>query len=181
VRWWSAIVLAGIACTRPAGGRIEASRTSATDSGRLAAPAAAEWCAAGKFVEIVAIQGDTGLAIELATGDTIRPGEYPIAETPGDSARDTAAVALRWPRETSIRGFQGDKGTLVLRRDADASLSGKVDATGRLKGAGRPRLTLTATFQGLSVRAAATTCASSVDSGNGDHLLPEGIRPQGGD
>jgi hypothetical protein len=155
-----------------------------SDTGKLSAPAVAEWCDSLKLLELRAIQGDTGIALvfypsgsrtradsvprrtdsaarpdSVAPGDSVTPGSYPvIAPERADSSRPAAAVALRWFAETSIRGFRGDSGTVVLEATGPGAAAGRFSAHLRSATEGS-RLTVTGSFKGLSVTPAPQGCA----------------------
>jgi hypothetical protein len=181
------------------GGRLEAGWTGA-DTGAFAAPSAAEWCAAHRYVEIRASHNDTGVALALFPRDTVPaalPGEYRLAAAPADSSRPAAAVVVRWSDPASVSGFRGDSGTVVLRRGPDGRLAGEIAVSGPLLGGLPRRLKVTGGFRDLAVRPAARECPGllsrpdssdpGVDSGHGNadrdsnraDLLPQRIRPQG--
>ena len=158
------------------------------DTGKLSAPAVAEWCDGLKLLELSAIHGDTGIALALypsgsggradsaarpgaiprsgpvarpdsaTPGDSVAPGDYPVV-TPerADSSRPAAAVALRWFEETSIRGFRGDSGTVVLEATGPATSAGRFSARLRSTTEGS-RLTVTGSFKGLTVIPAPQDC-----------------------
>jgi hypothetical protein len=165
-----------------------------SDTGKLSAPAVAEWCDSLKLLELRAIHGDTGIALVLypsgsgtrsdsvprtgpvakpgavakpgsvakpdsvAPGDSVTPGSYPvIAPERADSSRPSAAVALRWFAETSIRGFRGDSGTVVLEATGPGTSAGRFSAYLRSATEGS-RLTVTGSFKGLTVTPAAQGC-----------------------
>ena len=159
-----------------------------SDTGKLSAPAVAEWCDGRKLLELRAIHGDTGIALVLypsgsgtradsaarigsvprtgavaktdsvAPGDSVTPGNYPvIAPERADSIRPSAAIALRWFAETSIRGFRGDSGRVVLETTGSGTSAGRFSAHLRSAAEGS-RLTVTGSFQGLSVTTAPKSC-----------------------
>jgi hypothetical protein len=153
-----------------------------SDTGKLSAPAVAEWCDSLKLLELRAIQGDTGIALvfypsgsgtrgdsaprpgsaakpdSLAPGDSVTPGSYPvIAPERADSSRPSAAVALRWFAETSIRGFRGDSGTVVLEAIGPGASAGRFSAH-LLSATEGSRLTVTGSFKGLSITPAPQGC-----------------------
>jgi hypothetical protein len=112
-------------------GWLEARWTGA-DTGKISAPAAAEWCADRLWLEIRAIHGDTGLAVGLYSVDTIAADSYPVAEpTRGDSVPPSARVALRVFSPTAIKGYQGDSGTVILERSGSGQVSGRLAARAR--------------------------------------------------
>jgi hypothetical protein len=153
-----------------------------SDTGKLSAPAVAEWCDSLKLMELRAIHGDTGIALvfypsgsgmrapvpptrsvakpdSVARGDSVTPGKYPvIAPERADSSRPAAAVALRWFAETSIRGFRGDSGTVVLEATGPGGSAGRFSAYLRSATEGS-RLTVTGSFKDLSVTPAPEGCA----------------------
>jgi len=159
-----------------------------SDTGKLSAPAVAEWCDGLKLLEVRAIHGDTGIALvfypagsgaradsvprtgsiakpdsvaksdSVARGDSVTPGDYRvIAPERADSSRPSAAVAMRWFAETSIRGFRGDSGTVVLEATGPGTSAGRFSAYLRSATEGS-RLTITGSFKGLSVTPAPEGC-----------------------
>lgn len=112
-------------------GRLEA-QWSGADSGRISAHATAEWCADRLWLEIRAIQGDTGLAVALYPVDSVVPDSYPVADpTRPDSARPSAGVGLRLFSQTAVKGYRGDSGTVLLERSGSGQLSGSLSARAR--------------------------------------------------
>jgi hypothetical protein len=121
-------------------GRLEARWTGA-DSGKISAPATAEWCAERLLLEIRAIQGDTGVAMALYPVDTVVSDSYPVVEpTRADSAPPSASVALRLFSQTAIKGYRGDSGTVLLKRSGSGQLSGSLAARARSALNGQIRL-----------------------------------------
>ena len=159
----------------PRGGMLEAQWVGG-DTGKLVAPAVAEWCDSLRMLELRAMQGDTGLALVLYPADSAAPGEYPmVSPEQADSIRPSSAVALRWFAETSIRGFRGDSGTVSLTAIGPGAGAGRFSA--RLRSATEgSRLTVTGTFQGLTVRSAPSDCAGvAPDPDDTDPDLAEGL------
>ncbi len=116
---------------RSQAGRLEVRWTGA-DTGKISALAAAEWCEDRVSLEIRAIQGDTGLGLALYPLDSIVSDSYRVVEpTRADSARPSASVALRLFSQTAIKGFQGDSGTVILKRSRSGQLSGSLAARAR--------------------------------------------------
>jgi hypothetical protein len=131
------------------------------DTGKLVAPAVAEWCDSLRMLELRAVRGDTGIALVLYPADTLVPGEYRmLVPERADSVRPAAAVALRWFAETAIRGFRGDSGSLTLDSLAPGAGSGRFSASLRSATDGT-RLTVTGSFRGLTVTPASPDCAGS--------------------
>jgi hypothetical protein len=186
-RWIVPGLVGTLACSsaepaRPPAGTLEVEWIGA-DTGKLSAPAVAEWCDSLKLLELRAIQGDTGIALvfypsgsvtradsvprtgsaakpaSVPPGDSVTPGRYPvIAPERADSSRPSAAVALRWFAETSIRGFRGDSGTVVLEATGPGTSAGRFSAY-LLSATEGSRLTVTGSFKGLSVTPAPQGCA----------------------
>ena len=143
------------------------------DTGMLSAPAVAEWCDSLALLEIRAIHGDTGIALVIypsdSAADSVRPGTYTVVPPKRAArARPASAIAMRWFAETSIRGFSGDSGTVVL--EAAAAGAGRLSAHLRSPSEGG-RLLLTGSFKGLTVTPAPAGCAgappSATDEGQG--------------
>jgi hypothetical protein len=156
-----------IRAERADGARLQVHWTGA-DTADFSASAVAERCDSLELLEIRATSGDTGIALALYRSGPVEPGDYPIR--PPAQARATlpsAALALRFTARTSVLGFRGDSGKISLRRSAAGELFGSFRA-GASAAAGRGRLTLDGSFEGLRVRPAARSCAGEtapVDSG----------------
>jgi hypothetical protein len=135
---------------KPGTGKLEAQWTG-SDTGKISVTAKAEWCARDRFLEIRAVRGDTGLALALFPRDTIVPGRYQVRPLPmADSARPAAGVGLRLFAQTAIKGFQGDSGTVQLRRSTPGVFSGEIAARARSV-SGVQRVHLTGTFHDLTI------------------------------
>jgi hypothetical protein len=157
------------------------------DTGKLSAPAVAEWCDGLKLLELRAIHGDTGIALVLypsgsgtradsvVPGKSVPPGDYPVVppERAG-SRRPAAAVALRWFAETSIRGFRGDSGTVVLEATDPGASAGRFSAHLRSASEGS-RLTVTGRFRGVTLTPAPKGCVGgpSQEPDDPDALGPD--------
>ncbi|HEY8258990.1 MAG TPA: hypothetical protein VIG08_15125 [Gemmatimonadales bacterium] len=140
------------------------------DSARVRGPATAEWCDSLRLVQIQSLRGDTGIAIVLYPVKEFGAGRYPVVPPDrADSVPPAAAVAIRWFAETSIRGFQGDSGEVVVREDRPGAYAGTFTARARSVTDGS-RLTLSGSFGGLTVRPGGRRCVAkpaSPDSGRG--------------
>ena len=113
--------------------------------------ARAEWCGRDRFLEIRGVRGDTGLALALFPRDTVVPGRYQVRTLPlPDSTRPAASVGLRLFAQTAIKGFQGDSGSVQLRRSKPGVFSGEIDARARSV-SGIQRVHLTGTFHDLTI------------------------------
>ena len=172
------LLLAGLSaasCSRPRptedrtrGARLEAEWTGA-DSGTFAAPATAEWCDTLNLLEIRGVHGDTGVGLAIYPGERVQGGTFPVVRPgPGDSVRPSARVAVRWFGELAIRGFQGDSGAVVLTRNRDGTVGGRIDATARSV-TDTGRLTVRGRFHGLPVRPASRGCVAGDSAGPGVH------------
>jgi hypothetical protein len=130
-----------------------------SDTGKLVAPVVAEWCDSLRVLELRAVRGDTGIALALYPAESVTAGHYPmVAPQRGDSTRPSSAVALRWFAETSIRGFQGDSGSVSLAAAGPGAGGGSF--AGRLRSTTEgSRLSVTGSFRGLTVRPAPPECA----------------------
>ena len=160
------------ACRREIGwrggsGHLDA-RWSGAEEGTISAPATAEWCPIRKFLEIRAIQGDTGLALALYPAGTIVAGEYRVVHPPkAESLPPAAGVALRWLTQTAVRGFEGESGTVVLERSPSGTLSGRV-AAGTRSITDTLRAALSGTFQDLTVRPQTRGCSAPAPADSDD-------------
>jgi predicted PhzF superfamily epimerase YddE/YHI9 len=167
--WLAATGLLGaLACA--SGERTEASTGSLTvawigsDTGKLSTSAVAEWCDSLGLLELRAIRGDTGVAVVLYPVDSVTapsalaPGDYRVVPpAQGDSSRPSAAIAMRWFSETSIRGFRGDSGTVVLEAIGPGSVAGRFAAYLGAATEGS-ELTVSGSFKGLSIAPASVGC-----------------------
>ena len=163
------------ACSRaepsaPAGGRVEVQWVG-SDTGKLVAPAVAEWCDSLRMLEVRAVHGDTGIALVLYPADSVTPGRYPLVSPQRrDSTRPSAALAIRWFAETSIRGFRSDSGEVRVATLGAGAGSGTFGA--RLRSATEGSvLRLTGSYQGLIVGRAPAECAGVVQSP--DDTMPD--------
>jgi hypothetical protein len=153
---------------KPGTGRLEAHWTG-SDTGEIAVTARAEWCRPSRTLEILAIKGDTGLAVGLLPADTIVPGRYPVRTLPvADSTRPAAGVGLRLFAQTSIKGFQGDSGVVQLQQTSPGVFSGKFDARARSV-SGIQRLHLSGSFRELTVVPQARGCSSAPPTAAAGH------------
>jgi len=163
------LLLAACSRAEPAapGGRLEVQWVG-SDTGKLAAPAVAEWCDSLRMLEVRAVHGDTGIALVLYPADSMVPGRYPLVRPQRrDSTRPSAALAIRWFAETSIRGFRSDSGQVRVAALGPAAGTGSFGARLRSVTEGS-LLRLTGSFQGLTIRPAPPECAgvprSAVDT-----------------
>ena len=140
-------------------GTLDATWTGA-EQGSLRSTAVAQWCPERRFAEILAVHGDTGVAIALRDVDSIRPGRY--AAVLPDSADTTAAsatVALRFLSRTSITGFRSDSGQVTVTRARDGTLGVEFQVRARAPEAA-PRIDLRGRAAGVPVRDGGLDCAA---------------------
>jgi len=151
------------ACGKPAddekkGPFLEVKWTGAADSGKVSGPAVAEWCDSLGMLEIRAVRGDTGISLALYPKSGFKAQGYPVVPSAvADSAPPAAAVALRWFAETSIRGFQGDSGNVVVQESPAGVYAGSVQAHAHSV-TDANRITIKGSFSRLSVRPATRGC-----------------------
>jgi hypothetical protein len=134
---------------KPGTGKLEAHWTG-SDTGKISVTARAEWCGRDRFLEIRAVRGDTGLALALFPRDTVVPGRYQVRALPLADSRPAASVGLRLFAQTAIKGFQGDSGSVQLRRSTAGVFSGEIEARARSV-SGIQRVHLTGTFHDLTI------------------------------
>jgi hypothetical protein len=163
----------GRSATKPAdeSPHLEAAWTGkALKTGKLMGPASAEWCDTLRLLQVQATRGDTGIAIALYPLHTELAGSFPVVPPArADSVRPSAAVALRWFGETTVRGFQGDSGSVLLSRTASGKLSGRF-STGARSVSDGSRINVRGTFRGLVMHRASVGCvprrkAAGADTG----------------
>ncbi|MGH7498935.1 MAG: hypothetical protein ACREL3_08800 [Gemmatimonadales bacterium] len=139
-------------------------RWSGADSGKISGPATAEWCDSLRLLEVRAVQGDTGIGLALYPKKEFVAERYPVAPpAKADTSPPAAAVALRWFAETSIRGFQGDSGSVVVQESSRGVYSGVIEAHAHSVTDGN-HVTITGSFSHLSPRPATRGCAARTAS-----------------
>ena len=143
----------------PDGPRLEV-RWSGQDSARVAAEATAEWCESLRLLEVRAVAGDTGVALALYPSAAFGPGRYGVRPPlSADSTPPGAALGLRWFAETSIRGFQGDSGVVLVEAEPGGTYGGTFEATAHSVTDGG-HLAIQGSFHHLVVRPATRGCTS---------------------
>lgn len=139
-----------------------------SDTGRISAPAIAEWCDSLGVLEIRALQGDSGLALAIYSAGQPPTGRYRVGPPQRtDSTPPGAAMALRWFAETAIKGFRGDRGEVQLQRSTAGVLSGSFDAHLTAVNAA-DRLHIRGTFGKLRVSPAVRGCTHRPDRSAAD-------------
>jgi hypothetical protein len=160
-----ALVLVGLTgCDRAPASRAGAGqldvRWTGSERGRLSGQATAEWCAILRLLEIRAIRGDTGIALAIYPPDTASPGEYRVIDPArAESLPPAAALALRWAAQTTIKGFQGESGSVVLERSSSGDLAGRFTAAARSV-TDTQRVVIDGSFRDLPIRPQARGCAA---------------------
>jgi hypothetical protein len=167
-----ALVWGGTSCSRggaaptPGAGEMVVQWTGRA-SGNLKARATARWCPSDTLLEVVAVQGDTSVALALIAQDSAGAGDYPVPETrdfmPG---RPQARVALRLLKEFELEGYEASGGRVTVTRGGPRVVSGRFDV--RLKPVvGADSLRLTGAFERVPVTAAAGVCGRANKPGAG--------------
>lgn len=171
-----AVLLAGaaaLACApsgaseaEPSGGEVTARWEGDTMRVSLAAPGTARWCAAGRWLEVAGVRGDTGILMAIFTTDSLSPGVYPVALPVRDDSlrrRPGSTVGIRWFVPGLVLGYRGFAGELELTA-VDTGLGGALTVSGRLAGqatpaAGDGSIVLEGEFRDVPVAEAPEGCA----------------------
>ena len=126
--------------------------------GSMTAPASAIWCEGRRLLEIQSIQGDTGVALVLYPGKSLRTGSYRILQPEkAESQPPAAGLALRWLAQNYVQGFRADSGQLQLERSNTGQLSGRVHARAGSV-VDTQRIVVTASFSELTPRPDSLGC-----------------------
>jgi hypothetical protein len=145
---------------------------SGKDTAKIRGAATAEWCDSLHLLQIQALRGDTGVGIAIYPGRQIQAGRYRVlAPTVADSTPPAAAVALRWFAETSIKGFQGDTGIVVVEQPRPGILTGTFEAKAHSV-TDTEHLSIRGSFRRLVARPASRECVARhqrPDSSGGVH------------
>jgi hypothetical protein len=170
------VALAGLSCTGKPASRGHAGQIdiqwSGSDSGKLSGTATAEWCGVLRLLEIRGVTGDTGFAIAIYPTDTVTAGQYRVMDPAlADSLRPAGAIAFRWVAQASIKGFQGESGSVALLRVPSGGLSGRIAAAARSV-SDTQRLTIEGSFEDLPIHPQARGCAPAKDR-PGDAQAPD--------
>lgn len=166
------VILAGCGGTAPptgAGGDFEISWTG-VDTGTIAVPGRAEWCAGGRLLEIVGLSGDTGAAIVLYPVDSIEPDSMPVRAPGVQAVRPEATMALRIFGEAAVLGFRGYDGMVLVEESGQGRISGRFEADMRgVREVGEARVE--GSFSGIPVRSSNQPCTADTTSILGDTAL----------
>jgi hypothetical protein len=144
-----------------------------TDRGAFTGPATGQWCGPLRLLEIRSVKGDTGVAVAVYPRDTLVAGIYPIRPPlRAESLPPAAAVALRWAGPTSVKGFQGESGSVVLQRPSGGTVSGRLTAAAR-SATDTGFLELTGQFRDLAVGETKVGCIAgdTMDAPRTDTLV----------
>ena len=135
------------------------------DTGAVEGAARAVWCPEERRLELTAMENDAGVGFVLYPASTLEPGEYPAFDPGADTVRRPgAAAAVRRFTDAAVRGYQGDSGSLLLRREGKA-LAGKFGF--RLRSLeGTDTLRLTGDFTGSVPGSCPADSTRSTDSTN---------------
>lgn len=143
------VLLAGCKGKESGAGTIDVSWIG-SDTGRIAAPAVAHWCAGDSTLEIIGIAADSGAALALFPADTVTPGKYPVGSPTRDLTRPRAGVALRRFGENMVLGYYSRSGVVSL--DSLDPFAGTVEATLQNLSSGE-QVTLSGGFHGIRLSA----------------------------
>lgn len=139
-------LIAAIACGR-GGPSMDISWTGA-DTGSVSLAASATRCGAGP-VALLAVSGDTGVAIALYPADGPAPGTYPVSAGAEAVAPPAASLGARWLDSSNVAAYRASSGSVTLREGVPALGGSFAVAARRLD---RPdSITLTGSFQGVPV------------------------------
>ena len=130
-------------------------------AGTFRAAASATLCAETGQVELIAVQGDSGVAfVFFPTDSAALPAvEYPILVSDTIEAdRPSAMAALKWFDGTDLPSFEGLRGTVRITSSGEEA-SGSVEATFRLH-QGEDTLRVTGRFLAVPVERAPTGCGA---------------------
>ena len=161
--WPGAVVLVA-ACggrDRPHG-HFDLTAFAYRDTLHFTAPARAYWCGADSSLEIVAMRGDSGIALAFLTTDSIRAGTYAVGSLLDSvPARPGARVAARWFGRALVEGYYSVSGVANLATGPE--LSG--DFLSTMQGMRyEARQEYQGSFRGVRVVPAALPCGLSPDT-----------------
>ncbi|MEP6474417.1 MAG: hypothetical protein ABJC74_11875 [Gemmatimonadota bacterium] len=127
-------------------------------TGALNTGATANWCGAGKLLEIMAISGDTGVAVLLYPTDGVKSGTFAMIDPLREPVHaGVAAVAARWPDGEQIVGFRGVSGSATLTV-VQGRISGTITGTMVRPGIQPESLAFTGNFSALQADSGTGAC-----------------------
>jgi hypothetical protein len=157
----------------PGGQSLLSASWKGVDSGQLAAPATAAWCASGGLLEIMAIANDSGVAVLLYPTDGLRSGSFAVVDPLHQRVHaGAAALGARWTSEEAIVGFRGVSGGVRLRVE-NGSLAGDMDAKMLRPGFSAESLWFKGSFTGVRADSGPTACPPD----SGQRRLPADSAP----
>jgi hypothetical protein len=119
------------------------------------------------------VQGDTGIALALYPTKAITAGVYRVTDPArAESLPPAAGVAVRWPTQNLVQGFQGDSGVVQLERSGSGLFSGRVGARARSV-VDTQRIRLSGNFRDLAVRPDTRGCPPADSALNADSARNE--------
>ena len=130
----------------PSGPVLELEWTGA-DTGRATLVATARQCE-GNPLELMAISGDTGVAIGLFGEGVGTAGTYQIRE-PGVVSGRGATLGARWLDSAAVKAYRATSGSVTLT-GAAPELAGRFSAEARQAGEAAP-VAITGSFRGVTV------------------------------
>lgn len=101
----------------------------------LEAPGLARWCADGHWLELSAVDTDTGVMLALFPPESLVTGSYPVGRpVRADSLRPRpgATLGVRWFTPGLVAAFRGWEGSVELTA-VDRAVSGEQTVSGRLQ------------------------------------------------
>lgn len=144
----------------PVGGTVQVRwEDGDTISMALAATGTARWCEAGRWLEVSALQGDTGVMIALFPGDSLVTGSYPVALSVPESlrVRPGATVGVRWFAPGVVAGYRGWQGAVELTDAQNELVSGHL-AVDAMPVAGDGTIAVEGTFEQVPLISADSGC-----------------------
>ena len=117
------------------------------DTGRATLAATARQCEGGPL-ELIAVSGDTGVAIGLFGEEVLRPGTYEIHEA-GTAPGRGATLGVRWLDSAAVKAYRASAGSVTLSA-REPVLVGEFSAEARKAGEPAP-VRITGRFRGITV------------------------------
>jgi hypothetical protein len=102
----------------------------------LEVPGTARWCATGRWLELSAVRGDTGVMLALFPPETLVAATYPISRPVRDDSlrvRPAATLGVRWFTPGLVAGYRGWQGEVRVTAVEPGPTGGRT-ISGRLEG-----------------------------------------------